>query len=84
MWFRAREAVLKPEYRDWYPSLVAGIGYRASWLAALVRHQRRWAEPRWALEPRVPCNQHFLFRGGWCWPRLHGRTRRLDHGLATI
>jgi hypothetical protein len=27
-----REGLLKPEYRDWYPTLVAGVWYRTDWL----------------------------------------------------
>jgi hypothetical protein len=84
MWFRAREAILKPEYREWYPWVIPGVGYRASWLATIVRRQRRDAEPHWEPEPRIPNDQHFAFRGGWRWPRMHRRTRRVDHGLAPI
>lgn len=81
MWFRAREAVLRPEYRDWYPWLIPGVGYRASWLAAIVRRQRRDAEPRWELEARVPNDRHFVFRGGWPWPwRRHRRS--VDLGIS--
>ena len=82
MWFRAREALLKPEYRDWYPWIIPGVGYRASWLARIVQHQRRQAEPRWELELRVPSDRHFVFRGGWRWPRFRRDTRRIDRGLA--
>ena len=52
MWFRAREVLLKPEYRDWYPWIIPGVGYRASWLVSIVRRQRRDAEPHWEPEPR--------------------------------
>jgi hypothetical protein len=83
MWFRAREGLLKAEYRDWYPWIVPGIGYRASRLASLVRRQRVTAEPHWELEPRVPSERHFVFRGGfWAWLRIGRHSRRTDHGLA--
>lgn len=82
MRFRAREALLKWEYRDWYPWVSPGVSYRASWLARIVRQQRLTAEPRWELEPRVPSERHFVFRGGWHWPRLRRHTRCADYGLA--
>lgn len=82
-WFRAREGLLKAEYRDWYPWLVPGIGYRASWLARVARYQRLTAEPHWELEARVPNERHFAFRGGyWAWLRVGRHSRRADHGLA--
>lgn len=81
MWFRAREAVLKPEYRDWYPGMIPGVGYRASWVAPIVQRQRCESEPSWQLEQRVPSDRHFFFRGGWRWPRQRQHARRIDHGL---
>jgi hypothetical protein len=84
MWFRAREAVLRPEYRDWYPWLIPGVGYRASWLARVVQSQRRDAEPHWELEPRVPSDRHFVFRGGWRGLRFRQRARRIDYGLPPV
>jgi hypothetical protein len=84
MWFRAREAVLRPEYRDWYPWLIPGVGYRASWLARIVQSQRRDAEPHWELEPRVPSDRHFVFRGGWRGLRFRQRAGRIDYGLPPV
>lgn len=83
MWFRAREALLKPEYRDWYSWIILGVVYR-SWLVHIVQRQRRDAELHWELEPRVPSDRHFVFRGGWCWPRVRRQTRRIDHGLEPV
>lgn len=59
-----REALLKAEYRDWYPSLVPGTWYSAAWLSEQVLHQMRAGEPTWASELRVPSDAHFSFRGG--------------------
>ena len=82
-WIRAREALLKPEYRDWYPGLVPGVvGYVSRWLAARVRHARRYLEPRWELEPRIPNEAHFFFRGGWRHHRIHRWARVTDRALA--
>ena len=33
---------------------------------------------RWELESRVPSERHFVFRGGWRWPRVRRNTRRID------
>ena len=73
-----REALLKAEYRDWYPKLVPGIWYDAGRLTAEVLEQQRAGEPKWALEGRVPSDAHFLFRGGR--PRHPGEqnSRRTD------
>lgn len=71
----AREALLKPEFRDWYPGIVPGIWYRAAWLAAEVLEQQRCGEPRWALGDRLLTDAHFLFRGGRNRPAQGRRTR---------
>lgn len=60
----AREALLRPEFRDWYPGLVPGIWYRAAWLVAEVLEQRRTGQPTWELDERVLAGAHFFFRGG--------------------
>ena len=59
-----REALLKVEYREWYPKLVPGVWYDAAHLTAQVVEQQQTGEPKWAVEGRVPSETHFLFRGG--------------------
>jgi hypothetical protein len=75
-----REGLLKTEYSDWYPTLVAGFWYRADWLTETVLQQLRLGEPRWQPEDRVPCDQHFVFRGGRSDLRRGARSRRTDEG----
>jgi hypothetical protein len=72
MWTLTRQAMLRAEYRDWYPWLTPGAWYRAGWLAEIVRRQREAVGPRWAPEPRIPCDEHFVFRGG---PRMRTTAR---------
>ena len=59
-----REGLLKPEYRDWYPTLVPGVWYRVDWLTDTVLQHLRSGEPNWQSEGRLPCDQHFVIRGG--------------------
>jgi hypothetical protein len=74
-----REALLKPEYRDWYPDIVPGIWYNAAWLTATVLEQQIRGEPRWAVEEgRYPPDAHFVFRGGRPRSTSGQRTRRTD------
>jgi hypothetical protein len=73
-----REAMLRPEFRDWYPTLQADWWYPARQLADLVLEQRRSGEPRWELEARIPPDEHFLFRGGRPRGEATARTRRTD------
>ena len=61
---RTRQALLKPEYQDWYPWVKPGLWYRARWLTELVLRQRQSIDPRWEAEFRVPSDRHFTFRGG--------------------
>jgi hypothetical protein len=68
----AREGLLKGEFRDWYPRLVPGVWYRASWLVAEVLEQQRVWGPRWEITERVLSDSHFIFRGG----RLSRGVRR--------
>jgi len=42
-----REGLLRPEFRDWYPSLTPGIWYPAASLTQLILVQLRSGEPRW-------------------------------------
>jgi hypothetical protein len=73
-----REAMLRPEFRDWYPSLTPDRWYSARQLADIVLEQRRTGEPHWELEERVPPDEHFLFRGGRARGQSPSRTRRSD------
>lgn len=73
-----REAMLRPEFREWYPTLQPDRWYPARQLADLVLEQRRSGEPRWEFESRVPADEHFLFRGGEPRAGSPGRTRRSD------
>jgi hypothetical protein len=75
-----REGLLKLEFKDWYPTLVAGVWYRADWLTDTVLQQLRLGEPRWQPEDRVPCDQHCVFRGGRSDRRRGTWTRRTDEG----
>lgn len=70
--------MLRPEYGDWYPWLVAGVWYRAVWLREVVVRQRQAVEPRWESEARVPDNAHFVFRGGRTRPAGPRLTRWTD------
>jgi hypothetical protein len=74
-----REAMLRHEFREWYPTLRPDWWYPARQLADLVLEQRRSGEPRWEFESRVPSDAHFLFRGGLPRGQSHARTRRSDH-----
>jgi hypothetical protein len=78
-----REAMLRPEFQDWYPSLTPNRWYSARQLADIVLDQRRSGEPRWELEERVPPNEHFLFRGGRAREKSSSRTRRSDQPPGT-
>ncbi len=76
-----REALLKPEYRDWYPGIVPGIWYNAGWLTAAVLEQQRRGEPRWNSEGRFPSDAHFEFRGGRPRSARDLRTRASDSAV---
>jgi hypothetical protein len=73
-----REALLKTEYREWYPKLVPSIWYDAAQLAAQVLEQQRTGEPKWAVEGRVPSETHFQFRGGRARRPGEAYSRRSD------
>jgi hypothetical protein len=72
-----REAAVRPEFQEWYPSVEAGRWYSAATLRDTVLGQLASGEPRWQAEERVPGNSHFLFRGG-DGPR--GAPARTRHG----
>ena len=73
----AREASLKAEYRDWYPSIEAGIWCPAAEMVTRVRRQQREGGPRWSLSSRVLDDMHFEFRGVDS-RSIEQRTRRTD------
>jgi hypothetical protein len=73
-----REGCVKPEFGEWYPSLVAGQWYPAARIRDVVLVQLLSGEPRWQADDRVPADDHFVFRGG---VRARGsgfRTRHTD------
>ena len=78
MWFRARQGQLKLDYADWYPWLTPEVWYRAGWLREVVVRQRQAVGPRWEAEPRIPNDEHFLFRGGRARAGASRRTRLTD------
>lgn len=78
-----REAMLRPEFREWYPSLKPDRWYPARQLADIVLDQRRSGGPHWEFEDRVPSDAHFLFRGGEVRGPTATRTRRSDHPPGT-
>jgi hypothetical protein len=78
MWKRTRQALLRPEYQDWYPWVTPGVWYRAAWLTEIVLRQRQTSEPRWEAEARIPNDKHFVFRGGRTSPARAHRTRWAD------
>jgi hypothetical protein len=59
-----REGMLRPEFQEWYPSLLPGRWYPASELTTLVLDHLRHGSPQWRPEGRVPSDHHFVFRGG--------------------
>jgi hypothetical protein len=74
-----RQGKLRPEMADWYPGIDPEVWYPARELAERVIEARRGREPTWELESRVPCDEHFVFRGGHATGRPPGsRTRRDD------
>ena len=77
MWRWKRQALLKPEYQDWYPWVTPGVWYRVRWLMELILRQQRRVEPHWQLPSRVLSDDHFVFRGGSLL-RREGRRRLSD------
>jgi hypothetical protein len=75
-----REALLKTEYREWYPTLTPGVWYDAGRIAAQVLEQLKTGEPRWAFEGRLPSEAHFEFRGGRARAPGEAYSRRTDPG----
>ena len=73
-----REGMLRPEFQDWYPSLVASRWYPADELTNLVIDHLRHGSPQWTPQGRVPTDDHFVFRGGTLRPGSTRRTRRTD------
>lgn len=73
-----REGMLRPEFQDWYPSLLAGRWYPASELTTLVLDHLQHGSPHWRPEGRVPSDHHFVFRGGPAKGVAAGHLRRSD------
>jgi hypothetical protein len=75
-----REAAVRSEFQEWYPTLAVGRWYPAAALRDTVLGQLASGEPRWKNEERVPCDAHFLFRGGDGRRSAPARTRHTDGG----
>ena len=75
---QGREAMLRPEFHDWYPTVDPGTWYPAEELSVLVRDHRGSGTPQWEPESRIPCDKHFLFRGGSGRRSDAARTRQGD------
>jgi len=75
---KRREAMLRPEFGDWYPTVTPGQWYPADELTGRVLAHRRSGTPQWAPEQRVPSDEHFEFRGGASGGRSPARTRHAD------
>jgi hypothetical protein len=78
-----REGTLRPEFQDWYPSLVTGKWYPADELTRLVLKHHRDGSPQWAAQDRIPSNAHFEFRGPAPRERPTERTRHGDRARET-
>jgi hypothetical protein len=72
-----REALLKPKFQDWFPTITAGVWYVAARLAKRVMQQQR-EQPTWATHGRVLSEEHFLFRRGRYALRSAHPARRED------
>ena len=75
-----REAMLRPEFQEWYPGIESGRWYPADALTDLVLRHRQSGSPMWEPESRIPSDSHFAFRGGGPARRQPARTRRTDEG----
>ena len=73
-----REGMLRSEFQDWYPTVVAGNWYPAEELTTLVHAHRRFGTPQWEDERRIPSDEHFVFRGGTPRSDAGARTRQGD------
>ena len=73
-----REAAVRPEFQEWYPCVEPGRWYPAATLRETVMGQLASGEPRWNNEGRVPCDEHFHFRGGDGPRTAPARTRHTD------
>jgi hypothetical protein len=75
-----REAAVRREFQEWYPGVAPGQWYPAADLRDTVLGQLTSGEPRWKSEDRVPCDAHFVFRGGDGPRTAPARTRHTDRG----
>jgi len=65
MEFIPREAMLKQEFADLYPPLVAGLWETAAEMGAKVLLWQVQQQGTDALNSRILHELHFEFRGGW-------------------
>ena len=70
--------MLKPEYQEWYPTVMPGKWYRVKWLMELIQRQQDRLGPHWELPPRVLDDAHFSFRGGRRFLRGRQQQRLTD------
>jgi hypothetical protein len=75
---KTRQARIKPAYQEWFPRIQPGVWHNAAWLAEKVRHQQRHGSPTWALEGRVPRDEHVEFQGYGPFKRPSQETRQTD------
>jgi hypothetical protein len=59
-----REARLRPEWADLYPSMTADVWYVAAELVPTVLRQRLQERQTWEFSERILVDDHFEFRGG--------------------
>ncbi len=59
-----REARLRPEWAELYPSIEPGMWYVAARLVPLVLRSRLQEQPGWEFARRIMLDEHFEFRGG--------------------
>jgi hypothetical protein len=59
-----RLARLRPEYADWYPSIIIRTWQEASLVAEAVQRQLATGSPAWVPGSRVLSDAHFEFQGG--------------------
>jgi hypothetical protein len=75
-----RQARLRPQYRDLYPGIPAGVWEVAANLAERLQRRRAAAGLRPGTGVRPMNDLHFEFRGGWRMgpPHAGGRSRWSD------
>lgn len=70
-----RHARLRPDYREWYTEIEAGVWHNAAWVSEKVLQQQRHGSPTWALGSRPLSETHFEFEGEGSPQGRHQRPR---------